>query len=915
MRTVIKHSSGQEHSQRHGSAGAAIRSEVPVLAMFQKQVLRHPQAIAVRAANETFTYRQLDEDSRGLAHWLGCNAIGLESRVAVLLPRSYALVVSILGILRAGAAYVPLDPAYPLERLQTILGDVGARVVITDANTDKLLGRESFCRQLRFDATDWRSGESDRCVNIEISPDNLAYVIYTSGSTGRPKGIGISHGAIGNYTCGAIAALDLPPGANYAMVSTVAADLGNTMLYPALCNGGTLQMVEESHSSDPERWSEYCRQNSVHCLKIVPTHLQLLLSGSNPADAIPRQRLVLGGEACSWELIQQVQRLAPGCRIYNHYGPTETTVGVLAGLAAPWAAGDRPGVPPLGRPFAGSMCFVLDSNFNPLPPGTVGELHIGGEGLARGYIERPGLTAEFFCPDPFSGRSGARLYRTGDLVRVLSDGRTEFIGRNDHQIKVRGHRVEIEEIERALTSHPDVRAVKVLAMTHNSQKRCVAFVVSRVEKESIVSSLRELVRSKLPDYCMPSSFIVVNDFPITPNGKIDLPRLEKIYEQDISSPLAHPGLISGVERELIEIWQNLLGTRNIGLADDFFESGGNSFLAVRLMARIHKRFGRRLPLTTLIAAGTIEKMADLLSSEASEAEPGYLVTIQKGGHLTPFYCVHPGHGGVLCYADLARHLGPERPVYGLQSLDLDYGRDPYVSIEEMARRYVKAISGVQEPGSKAILLGWSFGGVIAFEIARLLPELGIEVELVLLDCRLPITAPAVVGVDRRLLRASILFEHVANVSDGKFSLTELRDLPLHDQLKLVAERTGIGMEDLVPKDIGYSGLERYLEMRTARVEALEKHEFRPQAVNVTLFRAEDLGQPVLISELGRAFAHAAQTPDYGWGQLCLGALKILSVPCTHDSILAEPYVRQVARELTVLAEPARASSTCASVSG
>jgi phthiocerol/phenolphthiocerol synthesis type-I polyketide synthase D len=233
----------------------------------------------------------------------------------------------------------------------------------------------------------------------------------------------------------------------------------------------------------------------------------------------------------------------------------------------------------------------------------------------------------------------------------------------------------------------------------------------------------------------------------------------------------------------------------------------------------------------------------------------------------------------------------------------------------MARRYVKAISTVQDPGSKLILLGWSFGGAVAFEMARLLPEMGIEVELVFLDCRLPVTASTVVGVDRRLLRASILFEHLAGVSESKFSLAELRHLPLHDQLRLVAERTGIEVEDLVPKDMGYSGLERYLEMRTARIEALEKYEFRPQAVNATLFRAEDLGQPVLIPELGRAFEHASQTPDYGWGQLCLGALKILSIACTHDSILAEPHVQQVARELTTLGEPARATSTCASVTG
>lgn len=911
MRTEID-SSSRYQAQGESSAGAAaISSGAPVLKMFEKNALRRPQAIAVRAGNEAFTYRQLDDDSRCVAQWLGRSAIGLERRVAVLLRRSYALVASILGILRAGAAYVPLDPAYPPERLHNILSDVGAEAAITDATTCKLLGRESSCRQLRFDEADWRIGQNGSGVKVEISPENLAYVIYTSGSTGRPKGIGISHGAIGNYARGATVALDLPSGASYAMVSTVAADLGNTMLYPALCNGGTLHMVDESHSSDPERWSEYCRQHGIDCLKIVPTHLELLLSGSNPADAIPRQRLVLGGEACSWELIQQVQRLAGECRIYNHYGPTETTVGVLAGLLAPLAEGDRPAAPPLGRPFADSLCFVLDSNFNPAQPGTVGELHIGGKGLARGYFDKPALTAESFCPDPFSGRSGARLYRTGDLVQILPDGRIEFIGRNDHQIKVRGHRVEMEEIERALASHDDVRAVKVLAMTHNSQKRCVAFVASRAEKESIVSSLRELVRSKLPDYCMPSSIIVMDHFPITPNGKIDLSRLREIHEQDRCSPAPGPGLLSGVQKELIEIWQNLLGTRNIGLTDNFFESGGNSFLAVRLMARIQKRFGRRLPLATLIAAGTIEKMAALLSSETPPAEPGYLVTLQKGGHLTPFYCIHPGHGGVLCYTDLARHLGPDRPVYGLQSLDLDYGQDPYVSIEEMARRYVKAISTVQDPGSKLILLGWSFGGAVAFEMARLLPELGIEVELVFLDCRLPVTASTVVGVDRRLLRASILFEHLAGVSESKFSLAELRHLPLHDQLRLVAERTGIEVEDLVPKDMGYSGLERYLEMRSARIQALEKYEFRPQAVDATLFRAEDLGQPVLIPELGRAFKKAAQTPDYGWGQLCLGALRILSIPCTHDSILAEPYVQQVARELTAFGQPARPTSLLA----
>lgn len=890
----------------------------------RRQAQRTPDTIALRYGDEAVTYRTLDAASNRLGNYLRRSEVRPEVRVAILLPRSIDMMISILGVWKAGGAFVPLDPAFPPDRLRFIIENAGASLLITNAEGAGRL-TDIPCRALRLD--DERAeieSQRDTPPNAGTDPANLAYLIYTSGSTGTPKGIAIEHRSLANYVRSVTAALDLPRSANYALISTVAADLGNTMIYPSLCNGGTLHLVNDNCSTDPEAWAEYADTHGIDCLKIVPSHFQLLLEASRSQRVCPRQRLVLGGEACDWNLVERVGSLAPDCLVFNHYGPTETTVGVLTEPLAPAATSRGSGAPSLGRPVAGSRVFILDPQGELVPMCCPGELHIGGQSLARGYVDQPAITAARFIPDTFGDQPGERLYRTGDRVSHLYDGRIEFHGRTDNQVKIHGYRVELEEIEALLRRHSDVSAAKVIIDSHSRQdefatwlkgvvrqpagiatehrptQRLSAYLTPLKDRTIEITGVKSMLARELPDYCIPSEFFILDRLPLNQNGKVDLNALREL-KQEAEQPRNLVNPKTAVQSQLLEIWCEILERRDIGTTDNFFEVGGDSFLAIRMMARIQKSFGQRLPLAILISTATVEQIAELLSS-GQKCEPQHLVAIRSEGDLPPLYCVHPGHGSVLCYQALSRRLGPAQPVFGLQALDFLYfheGAAPVASIGEIAARHVSAIAQAQPPGESFSLAGWSFGGMVAFEMARQLEQQGNRpAHLFLFDCRLPITAAAISSVDPKLMKTGILFDYGGREISRHFSLEELVHLTVEEQLQLVAQRTGLNVSDLVPEGIERDRLDSYLAMRSARIDALRLYRFQPYGGKITLFRAEDSGSSTKILELQQAFEEAAQTADYGWTNLGLGGLDVITVPGTHDSLLSEPHVELLARELT-----------------
>ena len=465
--------------------------------LFEAQVERTPDAVAVVFEDDQLTYRELNRRANQLGHYLRTLGVGPEVLVGICVERSLDMVVGLLGVLKAGGAYVPLDPAYPKERLAFMLEDTHASVLLAQQRLLECLPKHN-AKNLGLDC-DWEiiAQESKENPDSRVTAKNLAYVIYTSGSEGSPKGVAQEHQQLLNYLNGILERLELPANASFATVSTIAADLGNTILFSSLCTGGCLHVISQERISDPYALVEYFKCHHIDCLKIVPSHLAALQALPYPEGLMPHQLLILGGEASRSDWVESLQELAPHCTILNHYGPTEATVGVLTyRVEADQLPLGRPTLP-IGRPIKNTHIYVLDPNLQPVPIGVPGELHIGGLNLARGYLNRPDLTAEKFIPNPFSSEPGSRLYKTGDLARYLPDGNIEFLGRLDYQVKIRGFRIEVAEPESVLKQHPDVREAVVLAHEDPlGEIHLVGYVVPDRDHATMIDGRR---RYKLPN--------------------------------------------------------------------------------------------------------------------------------------------------------------------------------------------------------------------------------------------------------------------------------------------------------------------------------------------------------------------------------------------------------------------------------
>jgi amino acid adenylation domain-containing protein len=592
-----------------------------VHALIEAQARRTPHRPALAFEGQRLTYAELDRRASALALHLQRLGAGPEVRVGLLLERSLEMVIGILAILKSGAAYVPMDPAYPRQRLACMLADCGARLLLTRGTLVAGLA-PGAAAAVRVEEFDWNAhGEAPRSA---LGPHNLAYVIYTSGSTGQPKGVGIEHRNLANYVRGIAERLELEPGMNHAMVSTVAADLGNTVLFPALATGGCLHVLSQERSANRALLSAYFEQERIDVLKIVPSHLAALQSGADPLSVMPARRLVLGGEASRLEWIERLRAAAPQCRIYNHYGPTETTVGVLtyevaAGAPLPRTAS---GTLPLGFALPGSRIHLLDGERRPVAPGEKGELYVGGAGVGRGYLNRPELTAEKFLPDPFSADAHARLYRTGDLARALPDGSLEFCGRIDDQVKLHGYRVELGEIEAALRSLEAVREAAVLARQDPAGD---AELVACVATELPAAALREHLKERLPAYMVPCAFVLLERLPLTANGKVDRQALAALAAQRATPARDALAPRTETEKALAALWADLLGVESVGVEDDVFDLGAHSLMAMKALARIREVFGANLALRNLFEQPTIAGLAaaiDALSAVKPRAAAG-----------------------------------------------------------------------------------------------------------------------------------------------------------------------------------------------------------------------------------------------------------------------------------------------------
>ncbi|MCA1453648.1 amino acid adenylation domain-containing protein [Bradyrhizobium sp. BRP22] len=585
---------------------------VDLVSLYRAASADHASAIALRCGNEAVTFGELESKSNRIAQALAASGVTREVPVALWIERSPAFVAALLGVLKAGGAYVPLDPKWPLERVRRILADGNIGTVIAAGDT---LAPSAALGCAVLDANDDATFESasDAPLGLAISPAQTAYVIYTSGSTGAPKGVSVSHGALANYVQALLRRLRPEPGTSMAMVSTVAADLGHTVLFGALATGATLHLLSPEAAFDADLFARAMRDGEVGILKIVPSHLRGLLQASRSADLLPRDVLILGGEACDAALLADIRQLRPQCRILNHYGPTETTVGAVTHEYQPERAA---GQMPIGLPLANLRAYVLDAALNEVPIGVIGELYIGGAGLARDYHGEPGLTAERFVPDPF-GAPGERLYRTGDMVRCDQSGRLLFLGRGDDQIKLRGYRVELGEVTRAVKALEQIEDAIVVARAigaEQERKELVAYCVpasgAALKPEAIKQHLAEL----MPDYMVPSRIVLLSRLPLTPNGKVDRSALPQPDEDSVVAAYSAP--IAEIEQAIATVWQDVLGREQIGRHDNFFELGGDSILSLQIISRLRKR-GIRLTPKQMFAQQTVAALAGVATVTAA----------------------------------------------------------------------------------------------------------------------------------------------------------------------------------------------------------------------------------------------------------------------------------------------------------
>jgi amino acid adenylation domain-containing protein len=886
--------------------------------LFEEQVSRVPHSMAVSFENQRLTYLQLEAKANQLARWLRRAGVGPGTLVALCLERSIELIVALVAIVKAGGTYVSLDPTYPPERLNFMLRDTAAPLLLTQGRLrsrvegfvagDSRNGSAAVPVILCLD-TEWSqvAAEAPHPIPVDLTPDHLAYVSYTSGSTGQPKGVCVPHRGV----------VRLVRNTNFAHFGTdevimqfapVAFDASTLEIWGALLNGGRLAIYPPGPTSLAEL-GEFIERTGVTTLWLTAGLFHQMIE--EQIDRLKNVRqLLAGGDVLSPTHVARAREELPRTQLINGYGPTENTTFTCCHRIT---AAPEPGrTVPIGRPIANTQVYILDPHRQPVPIGVPGELYAGGDGLARGYLNRPELTAEKFVPNPFvaagsassrpgtgpnDGEGGARLYRTGDRARWLADGTIEFLGRIDRQVKIRGFRVEPAEIEAVLEAHPDVKQCAVVVRENAAgEKRLVAYIVS-AQPAPTADSWRVFLADKLPDYLVPSAFVALEALPLTANGKVDLRALPADESARPDLPGHYVAPRDEVERQLTAIWETVLDVHPIGVHDQFFALGGHSLLAVRMVAQVEKAFGKKLPVAAIFQHRTVEELARLLQAPDQSYTPvSSIVEIQGQGSRPRLYLVHGVGGGMFWgYSNLARHLGAEQPLFAFKSRGLD-GLPEWPTIEEMAASYIADLRKHQ-PRGPYLLGGYCFGGIVAFEMARQLRAAGETIGLLALING----SPPNTGYQKHFSRWSPawLARFAANfiywVGCFLFRWTWHERVEfVRWKFRVLRRRTNdTGAQKHAEVALGdidqLVDLAAYSEERRAlwrsHVLALMKYQPGSYPGAITLIRTR--GHP-LVCSFDR---------QYGWAELAAGGVDVKIVPGGHGNVLAEPFVEAVAATL------------------
>ncbi|WP_414572309.1 amino acid adenylation domain-containing protein [Nostoc sp. CCY 9925] len=857
--------------------------------LFEQQVEHTPDAVAAVFQDQQITYQELNCRANQFAHHLQALGVKPEVLVGICVNRSLEMLVGLLAILKAGGAYLPLDPTYPQERLAFMLLDSQIQVLLTQQQLlDKLPihQAQTFCLD-----QDWQTISQQFQVNpnSKVHPHNLAYVIYTSGSTGKPKGTMIIHSGMVNYLSWCIKTYNVADGEGATVNSSIGFDATITSLFSPLLVGQKVVLLPEVEEIEALK-TALCSETKFSLVKITPAHLEILnqmLAGNKVK--IQTKAFIIGGETLSAKCISFWEQYAPEIRLINEYGPTETVVGCCIYEVGEQDFGENN--VPIGRAIANTELYILNNHLQPVPIGVIGELYIGGAGVSRGYLNCPDLTAKRFISHPFSERPGSRLYKTGDLARYLPDGNIEYMGRIDNQVKIRGFRIELEEIEAVLAQHSHVAQTTVITREdHRGDKILVAYIVPQQEGMVSSSELYQFLKEILPNYMIPSVYVQLDTLPLNTNGKVNRSVLPKA---DISNIIVTNEFVlprNELELHLTQIWQNILNINTVGVKDNFFEMGGHSLLAVRLMAQIQQQFAANLPLATLLQNPTIEQIAEILRQKTNSLPWSPLVPIQKKGSKLPFFCVSGIDGNVIYFRHLAQHLGLDQPFYTLQALGLDDISSPFTRVEDIAAHYIQAIQTVQ-PQGPYIIGGYSFGSWIAFEMSQQLQKQANEVALlVILDGLAPIASnkPQNFHLDEAT-RLKYIIHAVERLSGKKLDIPYEVFLTLNSEEQfnyLEAQLTVI--QQLAPATIT-NQLRGLLQVFDANVQA--GIDYLPQDIypsKIALYFSSESNEQNIDIPLD---------PMHGWGELACELVDIQVVPGDHYTMIAAPHVQVLAEKL------------------